>query len=69
MSTIIYENRHYVACAMNDGSLIVQRKAKRRGVRVLPGTDSDMWIEQIRTAENSAEAATLCRAFLTEYEV
>lgn len=34
-STVIFENQHYVACAMRDGSLTVQNKRVGRGIRVL----------------------------------
>lgn len=62
-STIIFENQHYAACAMRDGSLVITHKRKRGG-KQLVGDQAPIWIEAIKTAGNASEANDLCRAFL-----
>lgn len=65
-STVIFDSAAYVACAMRDGSLIVQRKQTDRpqGVRIAPGESANAWAEAIRTALDASEAAALCRGVL-----
>lgn len=65
-SQVIFENQHYTACAMGDGSLIVTHNHKRNGQqgKRLIGTQAPVWIDAIRTALDTTEANDLCRAFL-----
>lgn len=58
---IIFKNRTYTACAMQDGSLIVTKNAKQEGRRLI-GENAPVWIESIETAVDVQEAAMLCRA-------
>ena len=60
-STVIFENGHYIASAMRDGSLIVQKKRTGKGYRLI-GENAAVWIDSIRTAIDKSEAAALCRA-------
>lgn len=60
-STVIFKNRHYTACAMKDGSLIVTKNGKQRGRRLIGG-NAAYWIAAIKAAIDSNEAALLCRA-------
>lgn len=68
-SEVIYNGRHYTACAMGDGSLVVTRNAGRRksdgnlGARLV-GDNAKHWITSIRTAIDDGEASMLCRVLL-----
>lgn len=62
-SRVIFENAHYTACAMRDGSLVVTRKCTLGGKRLI-GPQAAEWINAIETALDSAEGAALCRAVL-----
>lgn len=62
-SQVIYKGRHYTACAMKDGSLIVTRTHARGGVQLV-GAAAAQWIEAIRTADDGGEAHMLCRAVI-----
>lgn len=64
-SRIIYHGRHYTACAMKDGSLIVTRNGKQGGVHVDPN-QAATWIDAIVTAVDQREAAAMCRAILNK---
>lgn len=64
-SRIIYHGRHYTACAMRDGSLIVTRNGKQSGVHVEPDLATS-WIDAIVTAVDQREAAAMCRAILNK---
>ena len=64
-SRIIYHGRHYTACAMKDGSLIVTRNGKQSGVHVEPDLAAS-WIDAIATAVDQREAAAMCRALLNK---
>ncbi len=64
-SRIIYHGRHYTACAMRDGSLIVTRNGKQGGVHVEPDLATS-WIDAIVTAVDQREAAAMCRAILNK---
>ena len=64
-SRIIYHGRHYTACAMRDGSLIVTRNGKQSGVHVEPDLATS-WIDAIVTAVDQREAAAMCRAVLNK---
>ena len=64
-SRIIYHGRHYTACAMRDGSLIVTRNGKQSGVHVEPDLATS-WIDAIVTAVDQREAAAMCRALLNK---
>lgn len=61
MSEVIFKNRHYTACAMKDGSLIVTKNDVQKG-RQLVGENAPFWIEAIKTAIDSKEASMICRA-------
>jgi hypothetical protein len=59
---LIYSGRHYDACVLRDGSLVVTGKhGARHGVRLLAGAAAP-WIDAIKTAVDTDEAHTLCRA-------
>jgi hypothetical protein len=62
---VIYKGRHYTACAMKDGSLIVTRnkplKNGQRGVRLV-GEVASLWAYHIMEAIDGSEAHDLCRA-------
>lgn len=62
-SEVIFKGRHYTACAMRDGSLIVTRNRKQGGIRLV-GENAPHWIEHIRTAIDHSEAHMLCRALV-----
>lgn len=62
-SRVIFENQHYTACAMRDGSLIVTHKRKQGGKR-LTGDKVAEWIDAITNALDASEANDLCRVFL-----
>jgi hypothetical protein len=62
-SRVVFENQHYSACHMRDGSLIVTHKRKQGGKR-LTGPQALDWIAAIETALDASEANTLCRVFL-----
>ncbi len=61
-SRIIFQNQHYTACAMRDGSLVVTHKRKQG--RRLTGPSVAEWIDAIATALDASEANDLCRVFL-----
>jgi len=60
-SQVIYKGRTYTACAMRDGSLIVTKNKSGEGRRMI-GENAPYWIDNIKTAIDSAEAHALCRA-------
>lgn len=65
-SRVIFNDQHYTASAMRDGSLIVEsnRRAKgTRGYRVT-GPDAVHWIDAIETAIDNTEKRDLCRAIM-----
>ena len=62
-SQIIYKGRHYTACAMRDGSLIVTSNRKPDGKRII-GPNAATWIDAIRTAIDNKEAHDLCHAVM-----
>jgi hypothetical protein len=62
-STIIYKGRHYTACSLRDGSLVVTRNRGRGGARLI-GASAALWAEHIRTAIDGDEAHALCRAVI-----
>ena len=59
----IYQGRHYVASAMSDSALIVQRRVRGTG-RYLIGAAAPEWVHAIETAMDDSERAALCRAIL-----
>jgi len=59
-SEVIFENGHYSACYMADGSLIVQKKRTGKGYRLI-GENAAVWTNSIRNAVDKQEAALLCR--------
>jgi hypothetical protein len=61
-SEVIFKNAHYTACAMRDGSLIVTRNKGNGGGSRLIGSNAASWIDAIRTAIDSREASSICRA-------
>jgi hypothetical protein len=63
-SSVIFENQHYAACTMRDGSLVITHKRKRGGKRLV-GDQAPVWIEAIKTADDASEANDLCRVFLS----
>jgi hypothetical protein len=62
-SRVIFQNQHYSACAMRDGSLVITHKRKRGGKRLI-GDQAKIWINAIETATDASEANDLCRVFL-----
>jgi hypothetical protein len=60
-SAVIFKNRTYTACAMHDGSLIVTKNKTQEGRRLI-GDNAPYWIDNIKTAIDPEEAASLCRA-------
>ena len=60
-SRIIYKGRHYTACAMSDGSLIVTKNGQKQGRRLV-GENAPSWIEAIETAMDNKERSFICRA-------
>ena len=62
-SRVIFENQHYTACAMRDGSLVVTHKRKQGGKR-LTGPQAVEWTDAIANALYASEANDLCRVFL-----
>lgn len=60
-SQVIFENQHYVASHMKDGSLIVQKKRTGKGYRLI-GENAAIWADSIKTAIDSSEASYLCKA-------
>lgn len=69
-SVVIFENSHYVACAMRDGSLCVTGKRRKVGqpgynIRLI-GDTAAYWIKRIRVAAawDASEASALCRALM-----
>ena len=70
-SEVIFENSHYVACHMSDGSLVVTGKRRKigqpgYGARYV-GETATIWADSIREAVangDSAEASMLCRALM-----
>lgn len=67
-TSVLFENAHYQACALPDGSLVVSRKRKRhgqRGIRLIGG-EAPKWIEALKTADDADEANALCRALVSE---
>ncbi len=60
-SKIIFKNRTYTACEMKDGSLIVTKNKTQEGRRLI-GENAPHWIDSIKTAIDSKEAAVLCKA-------
>jgi len=64
-SQVIFENAHYSACHMADGSLIVQKKKTGKGYRLI-GENAAIWADSIRTAIDKSEANALCRALCTQ---
>ena len=60
-SEVIYKGRHYSACSMQDGSLIVTKNKTQEGMRMI-GENAAYWIDDIRTAIDDSEAHALCRA-------
>ena len=60
-SKVIFENSHYSACFMRDGSLIVQKKRTGKGYRLI-GENAAIWADSIVTAIDKSEANALCRA-------
>jgi hypothetical protein len=67
-SRVIFENQHYTACAMKDGSLIVQKRKTGKGCRLI-GENAAIWTESIETAIDSKEASFLCRALCTQQPI
>lgn len=65
LSRVIFEDQHYSACAMRDGSLIVSRRRKQGGVRII-GQAASLWTREIETAIDPGEARALCRAILNQ---
>lgn len=68
-SEVIFENGHYAACLMSDGSLVVtckRRKVGQSGYGTrLVGESAPIWADNIReavAAGDMAEASMLCRA-------
>jgi hypothetical protein len=67
-SRVIFQNQHYTACALRDGSWTVESNRKcgyPRGKR-LTGADAATWIDAISAAIDAIEAHDLCRAILAE---
>lgn len=64
-SSVIYKGRHYTACAMKDGSLIVTRNGKQKGFQLI-GDSASHWIDAIKTALDDKERAFICKAMTTE---
>lgn len=60
-SKVIFDNQHYTACELRDGSLVVTHKRKRGGVHLV-ATTAGQWIDAIKTAIDACEANALCRA-------
>lgn len=64
-SQIIFENGFYVACAMKDGSLIVQHKRRNMQGRRMIGENAQSWIQAIKDAaerKDTKEASFICKA-------
>jgi len=61
-SRIIFQNQHYTACAMRDGSLVVSHR--KQGGKRLTGDQVPVWIDAIANALDASEANDLCRVFL-----
>ncbi len=61
-TAILFQNQHYTACKMRDGSLVVTRNNKQQGKRLV-GPAALEWLEAFRTAD-AREANALCRAIL-----
>jgi hypothetical protein len=73
-SHIIFQNQHYTASAMRDGSLIVERNrvqrtgvGSRRGI-CLKGEQAAQWVASIQESavHDKMEAHALCRALVAE---
>lgn len=60
-SEVIYKGRHYTACAMKDGSLIVTNNRTGKGMRLI-GENAPHWVDAIKTAIDDKERAFICRA-------
>jgi hypothetical protein len=66
---VIFENSHYQACALPDGSLVVTGKRRKdgqaRGIHLVGPTAKD-WIQSIECALqfDASEASALCRALM-----
>jgi hypothetical protein len=56
-SSVIFENQHYAACTMRDGSLVITHKRKRGGKRLV-GDQAPVWIEAIKTADDASSASS-----------
>lgn len=62
-SQLLFQNQHYAASAMRDGSLIVQNLRRGVGVRLV-GPQASVWIDAISTAIDRDEASALCKGVL-----
>ena len=62
-TTVIFQNQHYTACKMRDGSLVVTRNNKQQGKRLV-GPAALEWLDAIKTADDAREANALCRAIV-----
>ncbi len=58
---VLFQNAHYHACVLKDGSLVAQKKSTGKGYRLI-GEDAPIWADFIRTAVDRSEASALCRA-------
>jgi hypothetical protein len=62
-SKIIFDNQHYTACELRDGSLVVTHKRKRGGVRLI-GSEAAIWLDAIKTVLDASEGNALCRVIV-----
>jgi len=66
---ILHDGRHYSACALPDGSLVVERKrpGKRqlRGKRLV-GQQAIAWRYHFADEQDSDIREAMCKAFLTD---
>ncbi len=64
-SKVIFQNQHYTACHMRDGSLIVTHNRKQGGKRMAAGHPQlAEWLEALGQTLDAAEGNQLCRVFL-----
>lgn len=60
---IIHKGRHYTACKLPDGSVVVTNNRKGGGKRLV-GPQAATWAHYFETAEDHDEGEALCRGFL-----
>ena len=62
-SRVLFQNQHYAASLMRDGSVIVQNLRRGTGERLV-GSSADVWRDAFETALDASESNELCRGFL-----